>query len=229
MNLATQLKHQITEAYFKIDKSFEQYMREGSGWTLDQITKLQVRIAPYSPLVGTSYMPLSKKLQAKKDFLNIQNTDECCFKWSVLAALHHVSKKDHANRVSHYTQYDNELDWSMLDFPTPMSQIPAFEKANQISINVIAYEKGETFPLQVSEAHFHVNVDLLLFSEREKRHYCLVRNFSRPLGYRTKHRCRAFYCHHCLQGFTSDDILQAHTPYCSTHAPQKVVLPDEEK
>ena len=56
----------------------------------------------YDPLKASSHIPLPKELQSKKALLNIQNNDEKCFLWSVLAHLHPVA--ENAHRVSHYTE-----------------------------------------------------------------------------------------------------------------------------
>ena len=119
--LPTQLNDQITEAYFKIIESLETFMRNGSGWQIDQVTKLEIEIAQFSPIYVSSYIPLPAKLKAKKAILNVQNDDDKCFMWSVLAARHPA--KHNPNRVSNYLPYENTLDLSMLVFPTPLSQI----------------------------------------------------------------------------------------------------------
>ena len=43
--LSTQLNDQITEAYFKIIERLETFMRNSSGWQIDQVTKLEIEIA----------------------------------------------------------------------------------------------------------------------------------------------------------------------------------------
>ena len=92
--------------------------------------------------------------------------------WSVLGALHPA--KHNPNRVSNYIQHKQSLDWSMLVFPTPLSQIPKFEKVNNIDINVFDYEKGEIYPRQITKFRFETHVNLLLFTDGEKRHFCLI-------------------------------------------------------
>ena len=64
--------------------------KEGSGWVLSEILHLDLNVAQYKPLKGSSYLPLHKKLKDKKAIININNKDNKCFMWSVLAALHPV-------------------------------------------------------------------------------------------------------------------------------------------
>ena len=52
---------------------------------------MYVNVAKYDPLhaveVGGSYMVLPPSIQKRRACINVQNTDEKCFAWSILAAL----------------------------------------------------------------------------------------------------------------------------------------------
>ena len=90
--------------------------------------KLDLGVAVYAPLEGSSYMKLPKELEDKKATLNIQNEDEKCFLWSVLAALHPVNRKGHPHRLRHYKGYEQELNVSGIEFPMKVKNISKFEK-----------------------------------------------------------------------------------------------------
>lgn len=110
--------------------------------------KLELGFAVYVPLEGSSYLKLPKQLEDKKAVLNIQNDDEKCFLWSVLASLHPVSRRDQPHRLHHYKQYVNELNVGGIEFPMRVNQIAKFERQNTtISVNVFGYEERELFPL----------------------------------------------------------------------------------
>ncbi|XP_061191773.1 uncharacterized protein LOC133200019 [Saccostrea echinata] len=190
---------------------------------------MEVNTAEYAPLSGSSYLPMPPKIAKKKAVLNIENVDQKCFLWSILASLHPIGRLDHPARVSNYTKYEYELNTEGLDFPLPLSQINRFEKKNNISVNVFGFEKNEISPLHITEARntFH-HVNLLLFSKGETRHYCLIRNMSRLMGDRTSHDGETFYCNFCLHGFTRQDLLNEHVPYCSPHGPQRLTFPKSE-
>ena len=49
--------------------------------------------------------------------MNPQNRDEECFKWAVIAALHHEEIKHHPERISVLDPYKNQYNWEGLDFP----------------------------------------------------------------------------------------------------------------
>ena len=69
-----------------------------------------------------------------------------------------------------------------IDFAMEVDKIDRFEKNNSnISVNDF-YLNGSVQPLRVSEVKREHNIDLLLFEEDEKKHYCLIKNLSRLLS-----------------------------------------------
>ena len=46
--------------------------------------------------------------------------------------------------------------------------------------------------------------------EEAKRHYVLIKNFNTCMYDHTIHRGRKHFCHHCLQAFSSEEILKCH-------------------
>ena len=218
---ASQIQEQMAEAFQHLHNSYQNFERDGSGWSIDKILKLEVISIEYIPLEGSSYIQLPAKFQKKKAVLNIQNNDQKCFIWSILGSLHSVSRKDHAERVSNYVQYERELNTQAIDFPTPLSQIPEFEKNNDISVNVFGLENNEVYPLQITKFRsmpHHVN--LLLTSKGEARHFCLIKNLNRLLGDRTSHKAQSFYCNYCLHRFSSANLLHEHILIVHRMAPR---------
>lgn len=64
-----------------------------SHWRLDVVFSLELNIVPYKPLSSKKYLKLPLEIQHLKGIVNIQNDDEKCFLWSVLAARHPVENK----------------------------------------------------------------------------------------------------------------------------------------
>ena len=66
---------------------------------------------------GSSYNELLQWIKSKRAVINPQNKDEECFKWAVIAALHHEEiKKDH-QRISRLSPYEKQYNWKGLEFP----------------------------------------------------------------------------------------------------------------
>ena len=190
--------------------------------------KLDLGIAVYTPLHGSSYVKLPKELHDKKAILNIQNDDQKCFVWSVLAALHPVNRKDQPHRLHHYRPFEGELNVNGIEFPVKVSDIPKFEKQNPaLSINLFGYEEKELFPLYITKEKKENHVNLMLISSNETKHYCLIRNLNRLWFSLTKYKGKKFFCVYCLHGFLREDLLLEHEPHCSKNGPQRIKLPDE--
>ena len=74
---------------------------------------------------------------------NIQNDDEYCFIWSILAYLPPVahSRFGHPTKVSNNRQYFNELNIQGLNFTNGFkcSDVHKFEKLNNLSVNIFDF------------------------------------------------------------------------------------------
>lgn len=149
----------IIDSNKKIMPSFLEYQRQGSNWTLDKIIGLTLNIAKYKPLRGSSFIPLPIKLRVKKAIVNVQNTDQKFFLSALHPAVHH------AQRVSNYFPYADELDLTGIEFPMQMTDLVKFETQNGISVNVFGYEKGTVYPIHLTKQRFERHVDLLVISK----------------------------------------------------------------
>lgn len=105
-----------------------------------------------NPYEDTSFIPLPIRLRAKKAVVNVQNSDQKCFQWAILSALH--PSIHHVERVSKYVKYADELDFTGLDFPMQLKNISIYENQNDITVNVFGYEKGSVYPLHLTKKRF---------------------------------------------------------------------------
>ncbi|GBM26391.1 hypothetical protein AVEN_8696-1, partial [Araneus ventricosus] len=186
---------------------------------------MELKTATYHPLAPSSYIPLPSKLAAKKAVINIKNTDQKCFIWSVLAALH-PAVGPHPERVYHYTSMEQELRLGNVTCPVQPCKVPIIGKLNNLRINVFGYEDEEVFPLYISKREDIQVINLLYNTQRDDKHYCLIKKMSRLLGDLTKHDGERFYCYSCLHSFSAASLLKDHLPYCKEHSPQRIVMPE---
>ncbi|VVC42481.1 Ribonuclease H-like domain, partial [Cinara cedri] len=117
-----------------------------------------------------------------KSITNIQNKDNKCFHWSILDALHPAGKYE--NRVSKYKECNNEFNEIFknlkIEFSVKLKDITKFEKKTNMSINVFTYEDNRNIsPLQVCDIEKETHINLFYLSEKNKEHYCLIKNLSR--------------------------------------------------
>ena len=119
------------ENYSHVDQIMTQiniFCTGGSGWVIDRMKSLDVKINKYSPLRPATYIPTPKKLESlRRSILNIKNlSDSFCFIYCVLAALFPVRKNQ--QRPSSYRSHFDDLNFNKRTMPMPLSAIPAFEK-----------------------------------------------------------------------------------------------------
>ena len=69
-------------------------------------------------------------------------------------------------------------------------------------------------------------VNLLLMSNGEKRHYCLIVSL---LGDRTNHDGQTHYCNCCLHAFSKEEPFLNHVDDCKRHGPHKITFPHKEE
>ena len=134
-----------------------------------------------------------ESLANKKAIINLKNTDNKCFMWSVTRALHPA--KDHPERIeTKLIKSTENFNWDGITFPVNLKQIDRFEKQNDsLSINVFGYANS-VYPLRISQFDREKQVDLLLVSDENKQHYCLIKSMSRLLSMQTsKHKGKVFY------------------------------------
>ena len=88
----------------------------------------------YHDIKASSYCKLPKSICNSTSIVNIQNNDNYCFLWSVLA--HKYKVDNHRERVSHYKNSFHELNQSDIQFPMKIKVIPTFERLNTLNLNV---------------------------------------------------------------------------------------------
>ena len=211
----------------RILEAMATFQRDGSNWTFKSIICLEIHTVAYEPLKGDSHISLTPKLVQKKAIINMRNEDVKCFLWAVLRALN--PREDHAERIDKdLKKKEDSLNMTGIAYPVQLNAIDKFERQNPtISINVFGY--GESvYPLRVSKCEGRKVVNLLLISDEEKRHYCLIKSMSRLLSSQSNiHEHALHYCPRCLNHFTTQEKLATHKEYCSTHEAVKIEMPGE--
>ena len=69
-------------------------------------------------------------------------------------------------------------------------------------------------------------INLLLISKDDKRHYCLVNNFSPLMNYRTKHDGNSFLCMNCLHDLMRQYLSDKHCKVCLKQRAQRPSFPE---
>ena len=204
---------QITQQ--QIVNKIQQWISEGSGWTIQSVDGHFINVVKYEPLKGSSYIPLPKELRnSGKGIINMKNNDNECFRWCHIRRL--LPQKKDPQRIKECDKkYVEKLDYSGIEFPVSEKQYNKIEKQNNIRVNVFGYEKGQRYSIYVSkEKKFNSCLNLLLITEGEVKHYCLLKDFNKFMYNQTKHKGRKHFCMYCLQCLSSKERLEKHKVVC---------------
>lgn len=162
----------ITETTLKKVNDFQ---LEGSGWTLCGVDGMIINNCKYECFNGSSFLSLPSYIDNKKATVNVQNDDNKCFLWSILAAIHYEHIQKNRHRVNKYQQYEGDLNMHGITYPVSIDQIGKFERQNEkISVNVYAYKpkknlktrekKYHIYPIRLTQEVKEVHVHLLLIT-----------------------------------------------------------------
>ena len=158
----------------------------------------------------------------------MENEDEKCFLWSILRYLH--PREKHSTRINDLIKYGNDLNFKEINFPVKVKDITKFENNNPDlpGINVFSVDaKNKVYPLRINKKDWQKSIDLFLYSEDEKQHYSLIKNFSRLVRSQiTKDTTRKLHiCKKCLYHYTKEDLLEKHSLNCGKNETVAVKMP----
>ena len=223
INEALQLSKQI------ILNKIAQWVSEGSGWTILSVDGHYINLVKYEPLKGLSYIQLPPELRnSAKGLINLKNDDDQCFRWCHIRHLNPQDKYPQRIKKTDKSIVD-ELDYTNIEFPVTVKQINKIEKQNDMNINVFGYENKQPYPIYISKEKFKDQMNLLLITDDENKHYVLIKDFNKFMYNQTKHRARKHFCMFCLQCFSSERVLTDHKENCiQVNETQAIKMPDKD-
>ena len=113
-------QHEEVNEVNELSDQIDQFEQGESGSIFDSIKKLTVKIFRYHDKRASSYCKLPKSFCNSTSVVNIQNNDNYCFLWSVLA--HEYKVDNHRERVSNYKNHFHELNQSDIQFSMKKNQ-----------------------------------------------------------------------------------------------------------
>ena len=205
-----QIREEISKMLEQILTESAHFMREGSGHVYQRVGSATIQIAQHQPLVGEHHTELPDFLRKKTAIVNVVNSDNRCFGYAVLSALHPATTN--ANRPTHYDKFFQQHGLQNLSYPIAQNDIPAIEDLLQIRINLFTFshEGHRIYPLYTSNKHFDFEVDLMHWDG----HYAWIKSFARLLSNITKHHGIKYFCKSCFGHFTTETKLNLHKQNC---------------
>ena len=211
----------------QIMNDIHKWISEGSAWIIKSINGHYINIIKYEPLTGSSYIKLPTELRHNKSgLINLKNKDNECFRWCHIRHLN--PRNDNPQRIKKTDKsFVKKLNYQGIEFPVSVKQYNKIETQNSININVFGYENKQTYPIYVSKEKFENVLNLLLISEDENKHYCLIKDFNRFMFSKNKTQHKKHFCMHCLQCFSSERVLTKHQEVCiEINGEQSIKMPE---
>ena len=147
-----------------------------------------------------------------KGLINLINNDNECFRW---CHIRYLEPKDNPQIIKILDKLTvDQLNYNGVEFPVTVKDYAKIGPPKSININVYGYENKEFYPVYVSIQNNEDMLSLLVITEDEKTHYVLIKDFNRLLFNETKHEHGKHFCMHCLQCFSSEDVLTRHKTNC---------------
>ena len=199
------LNHALNQFIDEVKGEIGAWSERGSGW-MDKILEVFINVARYQPMRGGSYMPLPRKLQNKKALKNVQNRDNQCLRWALRAALFPAPRGTQVLRTSSYPTEDG-LNFTGIDFPTPVSQIDRLERQNgNFAINVFGWEDERVIVHKISEKGGEIpRINLMLTKQGENTHYSYVKRLTALLYDQNRHNESKHFCGRCYMDIKQEN------------------------
>ena len=134
-------QHEEVNEANELKDLIDEFEQGESGFVSDGIKKLTVKMFRYHNIRASSYCKLPKSFSNSTSIVNIQNDDNHCFIWPILA--HKYKVDNHRERVSHYKKHFQELNQGDIQFPMKIKDIPTFERLNSLNINVFEFSAND--------------------------------------------------------------------------------------
>ena len=101
----------------------------------------------YHDIRASSSCILPKSFCNSTYVIDIQNDDNYCFLWSILAQKY--TADSYRDRVSFFKKHFHEPNQGYIQFPMKMKNIPTFERLNNLTINVFELSANDKTLTQI--------------------------------------------------------------------------------
>ena len=240
------IKSNIMKSFSFQEKSLEDFMRSGSNWQFERALAFDIEVANVRPITaGKEEEGLLnlKSINQKKFLYNPCNKDEKCF---LYCAAHFLYKdkipKKNQNKKGEaiYKKYIERFDIKKIDFPISIAGIVKFLKQNKklnLKVNILYRNiNGLIFPIEYGIGEGTKVMNLLMVEKKQSNHFLLIENvdkFLRKMYNSTDDKTgkrsfkKSHFCLHCLNSFSSKDVLDKHVELCSLNKPKVESTPEK--
>ena len=169
-------------ALIDIMKDFEAYIEKRDGWVFERVVDLQLHTVKYNSTNEWKYIPTPKFIDHAVVNIKNEEDDDCCFLWSIIAALSSKDRVDFNDptNIEYYKmlKHKHNLKFGVITPPIRMMDIPEWEGMNDIPIAVYGVkENGENvYPLYYTKRRDKEPINLLVIEGEGNYHYAWIKN-----------------------------------------------------
>ena len=203
----------VSEMIKHIKQQIENPALKDSKFVFDEVIGMNIDFHRLNLTRGSSYIPPPDWLAKKGTIINPKNSDMESFKWAVIAAMKWKDIGDHPERISKLRRYEDNFDWDGIKFQASFRDIKRFESRNEITINILAFERKKVYICRKGKEYDRV-ANLMLITDHSNKHYVAIKSLKRLLSMQnSKHKEYQHFCINCLQGFAEKRSRDEHFVY----------------
>jgi DNA polymerase type B, organellar and viral len=232
----------VNEAFAKVRGNIDDFVRKGSGWTLEAVYATDLEVNRCRPLAGGCGGTVALELSIAAQRRLVQphaDDDHMCFFYAV--AYHFLPTEDKARLADYVSKHFRREGIAL---PVRIQDVAKFERMNshlRLKINVLYREEQDVYPVYVSrEESWRNNINILLYKteldsaaishyfnvpslEKLMRRTYIYRNPS--TGKETRSYRKLKVCPNCLCQVSGTDVLIKHFHTCRRNRAQAVRMP----
>ena len=113
-----------------------------------------------------------------------------------------------------------------MKFPASFRDIKRFESRNEITINILAFERKQVYICRKGKEYDRV-ANLMIITDNKNKHYVAIKSLKRLLSRQnSKHKESQHFCINCLQGFAEWKSRDEHYIYCRLNEAVRIEIPN---
>lgn len=235
----------IDSSFSQIERTFDEFLRNGSNWVMDTILETRLEFAQCGSLNGMCGLltPITYFKDIKNVRTKIQRNNDTIGDCFYLCIAYHFTKCKKIEKLRDFiskriTKIKSQDSWNSMD----VKKIQHFLKKNQsldLRINVIFQDEKSLYPILSTKnlgASNTINLILhkLVKKDRLYYHYSYVEDLNKLLrkSYSDSTNItyeKTFPCPNCLHKFSSSWTLKEHEKDCLKTDTKKLLFFPEEK
>ena len=217
----------LFESFLNNYQKEEQILRNGGNYTFESVDILGIHFHNRKLKRASTNIDSPRWIKNKHARINPKNIKvNECFKYAIIAALHHQEIGKDPQRISKHKPCINNYNRKDIDFPSGSNEYKKFEQNNRnIALNILSVpsnkeEINTIYKSQYNRKREKQVVLLMITNDNQentpdKWHYLAVKNIPRLFRGIASNKHGGFYCFGCLHSPRTNNKLKDHERLCN--------------